>query len=154
VIDTKTLQIVRFCSIECNLQQSGECSVDWMVQAWNHAAIVGLPLTVEYIEDVGRIVEPTVNAVGFRQCGVRVGSDVKLDWHGVPAAMSDLVDAQTVLTPEEWFREFEHIHPFRDGNGRTGQIFYNLLNGTLDAPMWAPNYWLDSRRQPNAGAPA
>lgn len=145
--------IVRFCAIECELQQSGERSVSWMFSAWQHADMTGLPLTTETIDDIGRIVEPSKNHGGFRQCGVRVGRDIKPDWQDVPRQLGNLVDAQDELTPAEWFYQFEEIHPFRDGNGRTGQILYNLLNNTMVAPVWAPNYWDDPRRHPGDGAP-
>ena len=65
-------------------------------------------------------------------------------------------DAAAVEAGEqaEWFRQFEEVHPFRDGNGRTGQVLYNLLCGTLDKPDFAPDFWDDWRRKPGAGAPS
>lgn len=144
--------IVNFCARECELQQSGERSVARMFQAWYHAAKVGLPLSVEFIEDLGRIIEPIKNKDGLRTCGVRVGSSIKPDWHHVPAMLESLCDGQEVLNPETWFYEFEEIHPFRDGNGRTGQILYNLLTDVrMNEPQWAPNYWDDPRRGADGG---
>jgi fido (protein-threonine AMPylation protein) len=43
------------------------------------------------------------------------------------------------MTPEQAYYEFEIIHPFRDGNGRTGKIIYNWLMGTLRAPVFPPD---------------
>lgn len=150
---TEILDVVRFCAIECEIQLSGARSVSDMVNAWCHADQVGLPISIEYVEDLGRIIDPRLNAEGLRSCGVRVGSDIKPDWQSVPRLLEVLVAAQDTLAPAEWFHEFEEIHPFRDGNGRTGQILYNLLNGTLNAPVWAPNFYNDRRRTPNEGAP-
>ncbi len=44
-------------------------------------------------------------------------------------------------TPAEAYREFQEIHPFRDGNGRVGKIVFNLLNGTLHDPQMPPNFF-------------
>jgi hypothetical protein len=40
-----------------------------------------------------------------------------------------------------FYFEYEEIHPFQDGNGRTGKILYNYLKGTLDNPQLPPNFW-------------
>jgi hypothetical protein len=177
------VEIVKFCAIECFLQRSGELSIGWMIDAWLYAQEQSksleyygpdeefirterhLPSITDVLE-IGRLVEPNVNANGFRKCGVRVGYDVKMDWQEVPRCMVNLMEALReppykdeergisipVMTPDKFFREYEEIHPFRDGNGRSGAILYNWLNGTLDYPVWAPNYWNDPRRTVGFGA--
>ena len=51
--------------------------------------------------------------------------------------------------------QFEAIHPFPDGNGRTGRIiniFYLMLNGLLDQPvLYLSRYFLRRRREYYAG---
>jgi hypothetical protein len=41
------------------------------------------------------------------------------------------------------FRAYEDIHPFADGNRRTGSILYNWLCGSLPEPIDPPNLWND-----------
>lgn len=165
--------IVRFCSIECRLQMSGELSVGWMVDAWIYAMEAsGLYEGLHYsptladVLNIGRLVEPNENYNGFRKVDVRVGWDVKMNWENVPRAMDALLESLTaepirvpekgitipVMTPDRFFKEYEEIHPWRDGNGRSGVILFNWLNGTLDEPVWAPNYWNDPRRTIGYGA--
>lgn len=148
------LRIVRFCAVECELQRSGEVSVAWMAEAWFRATHFRGPLTVPNILELGRLVEPDKNRDGYRECAVRVGWDVKPDWQSVPPLMLDLLDTQDDVTPEEWFHGYEEIHPFVDGNGRTGVLLYNWLKGCLlDDPVWPPNFWHDPRRVAGYGAP-
>jgi len=42
---------------------------------------------------------------------------------------------------DQFYYEYENIHPFVDGNGRSGKILYNYLLGTLDNPQMPPNFW-------------
>lgn len=161
--------IVRFCSIECLLQMSGELSVGWMVDAWLYAQEFGYaPPTLDDVQNIGRLVEPNVNyGPGFRRCDVRVGFDVKAPWQHVPVLMANLMeelnqlkeptdssypDDYGLLTPEKFTREYLEIHPWRDGNGRSSVILYNWLRGSLDNPVWFPNWWDDPRRTVGHGA--
>lgn len=153
LLSNTALDIARFCAIECHLQMSGERSVWWMLDAWSLAERIGPPLVHDDVLALGARVEPMTNDNGYRRCGVRVGSSIKPDWEHVRDLMTELLDDAGQETPEEWFRRYEEVHPFRDGNGRTGAILYNWLRGSLDKPVWPPNFWNDQRRTAGFGAP-
>lgn len=142
------LHVIEWASRECNLQGSGELSVGWMLRAWNLAVRLAKlgPPTEEAILRLGAMVEPTKNNHGYRQVGVRVGWSVKGPWHEVPRQMAALVDAWGRLDAAEWFRSYEEVHPFLDGNGRTGSVLYSWHLGCLDRPVMPPNLWDDPRR--------
>jgi hypothetical protein len=155
LMTTVDLEIVKFSSIECRLQMSGELSVGWMVNgfiyAQNLSQVQKFP-TVTDVLNLGRFIEPNKNALGFRTCGVQVGYDVKMNWEDVPRQVVNLCEEVENLTPNEFFYEYETVHPFIDGNGRTGVILFNWLNGTLDHPVWAKDFWNDRRRTVGYGA--
>lgn len=161
-----TLEIVRFCAIECEMQQSGELSVYHMVNAWDYAQkrrnfqikdeegfSSGSKIPTEKdIKHIGALIEPKWNKPGYRTVDVRVGWDLKMDWSLVPEAMHELITSMDIYKPEQWFYQYEQIHPWRDGNGRSGVLLYNWMNDTLEHPIWAPNYWNDPRRKKDYGA--
>lgn len=116
-------EVIAWAARECEWQMSGEMSVLWMLDGWDYL------------------------------CGydtVRVGSSIKPHQREIPALMERLIerapDAIEADEQTEWFRQYEEVHPFRDGNGRTGNILWNWLRGTLDRPEMPPNLWDDPRR--------
>ena len=114
--------------------------VSWMLEAWTTAMSWSGKITVERIRETGVKVEQIKNLDGFRKCAVFVGGEEKV-YH------SEIVHRLEVLVkghrkPLKFYREFEEIHPFVDGNGRTGKILLNYLNGTLENPVFPPNdFW-------------
>lgn len=139
---TEVNNIVAYCSEEVRRQQDGPLNVGYMVDAWMDAldrTYDGDELSLALVERWGTMVEPQDNWMGFRNGDVwiagRLGTRVdRLDyslkkWEGLLPNM----------TPLEAYKEFEFIHPFFDGNGRTGKIILNYLNGTMLDPIFPPS---------------
>ena len=135
--------VVKHCAYECARQRSGEMSVGWMFDAWietiNEQALTNQQKpTVGFIKDLAKIVEPVKNANGFRTLPVIINETV------IP--VTDFESNLSSLLENGWFHEnaeqfyfaFEKLHPFIDGNGRMGNILYNLLNGTIYNPAPTP----------------
>ena len=142
---------VNWASQECEWQNSGELSVgrylnalDYIRQEYNNE------MTASLILELGFIIEPELNTPShFRQVAVMIGNDMPPYWADVPRLMEQLLNSELndKWSSELWLKEFERIHPFRDGNGRVGALLYNFLNNTLDDLVFPPNLWNDSRRE-------
>lgn len=157
------LEIIRYCAEECERQGSGELSVYNMCNAWDYAqavkkskALPNLQVDLNLIEHLGVLVEPKKNKNGFRTIPIYVGNGFELietaPWERVPDLLTllllsyygnDLVPfhPESKTVEDEFYYEYENIHPFVDGNGRTGKIIYNYLKRTLDKPIMPPNFF-------------
>lgn len=110
---------------------------------------------VEHVLALGKYIEPTKNtSYAFRKCGVRVGNHVApppddvhrlmLDWasdvhRGDISGMTD--GPWKTIFADCAYVAFQNIHPFVDGNGRTGKIIHNWINGTLHDPVLVRDYF-------------
>lgn len=143
--DVVSLPILKFCAWEVWRQQDDGRAVYWMVEAWlwatEQAVDRGRPLTVDAIKHLGQLVQPEKNPGGFREVDVRVGARLCPSWAEVPQLVAELVANQGDYEPDQFYYHFEMIHPFRDGNGRTGKIVLNWLAKSLGAPRMPPNFW-------------
>jgi hypothetical protein len=134
--------------------------VEWMTDAWTWAHDKYKQgqrrPTIEDILFLAARIEPGVNRNGFRAHGVMVGDHTAPPSEWVPTRMERLWLAIEDVVPERGIRtdirdsfmsaddfyvEFEHIHPFGDGNGRTGKILHNWLLGTLHDPVLVKDYF-------------
>ena len=159
------LNVIKYCARECKRQHSGEESVYDMVNAWNYTQIWwDTPLIPSMIARIGRLVEPQDNRNGFRKIPVYVGNISlgyieKAPWERVPELLKLLLEDYydpdldwmnermppshelSKTREDQFYFDFENIHPFVDGNGRVGKILYNYLCGTLENPILPPNFW-------------
>lgn len=89
----------------------------------------------------------------FREVAVWVGATYGADWKQVPNlinqwakyvndAVGQMHDVENTLNPDReafnarlYHVQYERIHPFVDGNGRTGRIFMNWMLQKLDQPI-------------------
>jgi Fic family protein len=132
-------RIARFCAEEVERQGDELASVADMFDAWCHALSVR-KVTEINVRAWGMLVKP-INDGCWRKCGVRVGSHIAPPPQEVPRLMQRWIENLPNMTPEQAYKEFQLVHPFRDGNGRVGKIVYNLLSGSLEDPKLPPNFF-------------
>lgn len=147
------MKVIDYCAEEVSrqghdiTQLEGIIRVGWMLDAWATAlplADYGLP-TVHDVIMLGSLIEQKANRHGLRTCGVTVGGHATPNPARVPTLLVELFEllrSDQCPTPMEFYKSFEGVHPFVDGNGRTGKILLNWVNGTLLDPIFPPdNLW-------------
>lgn len=80
----------------------------------------------------------------WRDVGVIVGQHHPPIWENIAKLMDELESfyaIQNIETLIEWYKDFETIHPFQDGNGRVGGVIVAIYAHKLhpDKGWLAPN---------------
>lgn len=112
--------------------------IQGLTDAWNAAkyAVARNPevfddpkKTEEFALLLAALVEPR-NIRGYRRVPVTFGpgKPPAVDPEQVPRAMESLWTAfsEQLADPDEWYYEFQKIHPLEDGNGRLGDIMWKV----------------------------
>lgn len=116
-----------------------------MIAEWQKMITIEQKIVGEVIEDneIGNIRGPKV------QKNVRIGNHIPPKWEDVPMFISALVDNinDDLSNPNlqhdhvkfcevlgKSFQSFESIHPFADGNGRTGRLLANYIATYCNRP--------------------
>jgi hypothetical protein len=146
------MNVIEYCTEEVQRQGHDTTVLDgiervgWMLDAWSYAIALSSPRPgylgqrpiLSDVESLGRRAEPKKNKDGFRSVRVRVGPRICPEPDQVPRLLKLLFEQRDVLSPFEWYKEFELIHPFVDGNGRTGKILLAWLDDRLLNPDFPP----------------
>jgi len=141
--NTLSLPQIAFCAEACDRQRDvGPLGVVGMCKAFAAARLMFSPVLIPDVVYLGVLVNPKVN--GLRTVPVvfangNSGMRPEQIMRSLKVLLEEMQTADTQLTPVEFYKYFQEIHPFVDGNGRVGAILFNYFNQTMDNPVHPPD---------------
>jgi len=114
----------------------------WAFGVRNFEKKWGVDLILGIHEELMKTIDPCI-AGKLRDQSVRIGYEIKkficykLLYEEIEVLCDsyDITKKHTAKKIEQWHVKFEGIHPFLDGNGRTGRIIMNLQRMFSDLPL-------------------
>lgn len=140
----KALTVIEYVTEEVTRQGHDTKTLDgiervgWMLNAWSFALGEFNRPTISSAILIGQLIEPRKNKPGIRKCAVQVGSVICPPASEIKSLLFNLFASRETLSPMDFYKGFQEVHPFVDGNGRTGKVLLNWLNGTLLNPVFPP----------------
>jgi len=109
-------------------------ATDIVLQAVARSGLRNMVTTSSLLLIHGFTFPDKLHSAGWRKVNVEVGLHLPPEYLRVPDLMGTLQDLYTIADVEdliEWYKDFETIHPFQDGNGRVGGIIVAAYAHTL-----------------------
>jgi len=116
-------------------------SLEDAIKAWVMACINSQQINIYYILGIHRRLLARLNPkiMGkIRKCPVMIGGKTKFT--SKEEIICELIKLCEIIPKtekeiKEWHIIFEDIHPFEDGNGRTGRILMNIQRLKIKLPL-------------------
>lgn len=100
-------------------------------------------LTVSDLEEFVAAIQPGARLRREAGMNVRVGGYIApLGGHKIEVELTLLLSAMAVATADPWrlHIEYERLHPFTDGNGRSGRMIWLRMMRQRGNRMWELNF--------------
>jgi len=150
-------KVIEFCEDEVERQGFRRYSIDWARRVYYMLAGWGFAWSVQHrnptlydIKLLGHLVEPDANPTSdIRHAGVCVRRRDGSVHYFVPASdvermLEELLqdwERGVISDPDVFYKAFEEIHPYNDGNGRVGKILHNWVRGSLGEPVLVEDFF-------------